>query len=166
MNIELSLPKNITEKDLSIFLSIKSYFSKIPRLKQMKNAFVTYDGLVLKNLFLVKRSAYNLSGFQDINFYIPYWKIVVEKYLVSKYGSSIKSKVFKEKSYAIVHSKWFNYAFWMNDSIYRCILLEKQLNKNDFILLLPSNLYQVPFVKETLSVFDFQIELVLLEVVA
>jgi capsular polysaccharide biosynthesis protein len=101
-----------------------------------------------------------LSGRKDINFYFPYWRDVLEKFLVCKYGKSLSSKVYTNQTYAIVHTKWFNYAFWMNDSIYRCILLEKKLTKNEFTLLVPSSIYNFPFVKETLSVFDFKIELI------
>ena len=158
--MKLNYPINLDQNDRCLFDSVKKHSSNLPKLKRFKHVFVTDNGLVLNKLFLYPRSGFNLSGRKDINFYFPYWRDVLEKFLVCKYGKSLRSKIYTNQTYAIVHTKWFNYAFWMNDSIYRCIVLEKNLNKNDFTLLIPKTIYNLPFVKETIKVFDFKIELV------
>jgi len=160
MKINLTYPINISENDKIIFDELLNYKVQKPIVKRFKNVFVSHEGLVLHRLFLEKRSGYNLKGKKDINFYWVYWKLIVEQYIVCRFGKSLQSKSYNSKKYAIVHSKWFNYAFWINDSIHRCILLE-ELNKNEKVtLLLPELMLKNQFVKETLSVFDFEIELI------
>lgn len=159
MKIELKYPYNIQSRDLSIFDAEKIYNSKLSKVKSFKRVFVSHEGLVLKNFFLYKRSAYNLSGRRDINFYFPYWREVLEKYVVCRYGKSLKSVDFLNENYSIIHTKWFNYAFWMNDSIYRCIILEEKFDKNEFILLVPRSIYEIPFVRETLDIFEFRVQI-------
>ncbi len=160
MKINLSYPENISEQDKILFEDIHSYNVSIPKIKRLKHVFVSHEGFVLKNLFLNKRSGYNLVGKKDINFYWPYWKLILEQYLVCRFGKSLQSKRYKKNTYTIVHSKWFNYGFWMNDSINRCILLEEWNKKERITVLLPEELFKLQFVRETLSVFNFKIELI------
>ena len=160
MKISLAYPKNIIEKDKCLFDSILDYKVKIPVVKKVKNVFVSYEGLFLQKMVLLKSSAFNLSGKKDINFYWKYWRLVAEQFLVSKFGKSLVSEYYKDGNYAIVHTKWFNYAFWINDSINRCVLLEKSLRNDEFVLLVPESLYEITFVKDTLSAFNFNIELI------
>ena len=122
------------------------YEVKIPVLKKVKNIFVSYEGLVLQKMVLLNRSGFNLCGKKDINFYWKYWRLVAEQFLVSRFGNSLFSKQYKNGNYAIVHTKWFNYAFWINDTINRCVLLENMQSEEDFVLLVPESLYEISFV--------------------
>ena len=162
MIIELSYPKNIGHHDKMLFDDIKKYHVSVPVLQQLKNVFVNHDGLVLKNFKLNVRSGYNLKGNKDINFYWAYWKLILEQYLVCKFGKSLKSLKFPNQkvTYSIVHTKWFNYGFWLNDALNRCILLEENYSNNNLVLLLPESILKIPYVKETLSVFNFNIKVI------
>ena len=160
MKITIPFPENITNKDRILFDDICTYEVNLPKIKRFKKVFVSYEGLVLDRFILCKRSAYNLIGKKDINFYWDYWKLILEQFLVSRFGKSLKYKEYTFKKYAIVHSKWFNYGFWMNDVMNRCILLE-EFNLNEKItLLLPETYLKNSFVKETLSIFDFDVEII------
>lgn len=159
MKIECEYPYNINEKYKILFKNLINYSVKIPKLKRISKAFISQDGLVLSKFLLEKRSGYNLTGKKDINFYFVYWKKILEQYLVCKFGRSLKSKNYNDGSYAIVHSKWFNYAFWINDSMNRCLLLEQSKDQN-FTLLIPESIYNLSYVKETMSIFNFKIEVI------
>lgn len=160
MKINLVNPKNLKKEHFSLFNILNPYRAEISKVKKFKNVFVTHDGLVLNKFILYNRSGYNLTGYQDINFYFPYWKDTLEKFFVCKFGKSLHSETYCDSNFAIVHTKWFNYAFWMNDSIYRCILLEENFHKKDYTILIPKSIYEQPFVKETIGVFDFQIKII------
>ncbi len=87
---------------------------------------MSHEGLVLSRFILNTYSGFNLSGKLDINFYFKYWKLILEQFLVCKFGNSLKSSVYIDKKYSIIHTIWFNYSFWITDSLNRCIMLEKE----------------------------------------
>lgn len=156
----LKLPVNIKKEDVHLFDYMLKNEPSLPSVKEIKNTFVTHEGLVLKHFILDSNSGFNLSGRLDINFYFKYWRLVLEQFLVCKIGKSLKSSIYSNKKYSIVHSKWFNYSFWITDSLNRCIMLENNYNLDDFILLVPENIYNNNYVKESLSVFNFKVELI------
>ena len=160
MKIRIPYPENISEEDRFLFDNILSYEVNIPKIKSFKNVFVSNDGLVLQRFLLNKRSAYNLKGKKDINFFWPYWKLILEQYLVCLFGKSLKSKHYTDTKYAIVHTKWFNYSFWMTDALHRCILMEEFNLKEKAIILLPENYLEISFVKDTFSIFQFEVEII------
>ena len=161
MQVTLPYPENINEVDKVLFDDILNYKVTTPKIKRLRNVFVSYEGLVLNHFVLNKRCAYNLIGNRDINFYWKYWKLILEQYLVCRFGKSLLSKRFSvKKKYTIVHTKWFNYGFWMNDAIHRCILIEEFNLKENITILLPEIYLQNHFVKETLSIFNFDIEVI------
>ena len=160
MKISIPYPENITEEDCVLFEDIRIYEVQKPNIKRLKNVFVTHEGLVLDRFILNKRCAYNLTGKKDINFYWTYWKLISEQYLVCRFGKSLQSKFYKEKKYAIVHTKWFNYGFWMNDALHRCILLEEFNLKEKITVLIPEEYLTNHFVKDTLSIFNFELEVI------
>lgn len=55
-----------------------------------KNIFISYEGLVLKNLRLLPKSHFNLVGLKDETFYWLFWKLAIEQYFVSTFGKSLK----------------------------------------------------------------------------
>lgn len=122
-------------------------------MKFLKNVFISHEGLVLKNFLLYSSSAYNLIGNKDNTFYFEYWKLTLEQYLVCKFGKSLKAKTLpKDSTYILIHSKWFNYSFWMTDSLVR--LFEAiSLTKTSFKLIYPENWDNISFVQETLALF-------------
>lgn len=142
------LPLNCDE-ELKVLLQpfIKSYHKKL-KIKRIKNAFVTYEGLVLKNGFLMLGSAFNLIGIRDKTFYIQFWRLAFEKWLVSKYGKTIPFEKVNE-TIAVIHSKWFNYGFWLNSYVPR--LLELKESGKAFKLMVPSHWKNIPYVKAVLD---------------
>lgn len=126
---------------------VKSYHKKL-KIKRIKNAFVTYEGLVIKNGFLVLGCAFNLIGIRDKTFFFQFWRLAFEKWLVSKFGSSIPS-IIVDEPIAVIHSKWFNYGFWINSYVPR--LLELKESRKPFKLMVPIHWENIPYVKEVLG---------------
>lgn len=143
-----------------LYEKFSKYSYRVPRVRKYRNVFISHEGIALKRFLLIGGTAFNISGFRDKNFYLNFWKTVVIQFLVCKYGRSLVSTRYKERKYTIIHSKWFNYGFWINSSLSRLIHLEEKGYLKDTVLLLPESIYSKEFVKDTLSVFDVEIELI------
>lgn len=140
------------------------YRQRASKIKSIKNAFVTFDGLVFKNLILEKSSAFNLRGFKDKNFYFVFWREAFEKYLVSKFGKSIPVIQLSDKyTYLLIHSKWFNYSFWINAYLPRLIQFVEQHKLTGVKLIYPENWDQIPYVSQSLTLFSIEKEVVPLD---
>lgn len=142
------LPENCDEELRGLLKKHQVSYHKESRMLSIRNAFVSYEGLVLKNFLLVIGSAFNLIGFRDKTFYFQFWKLTLEKYLVSRYGKSVPA-IHINETVAIIHSKWFNYAFWVNSYLPR--LLELIDSKKVFKLLCPEHWDNIPYVKLVLD---------------
>jgi len=127
---------------------------KVPelRVKEYKNVFVSHEGLCLQNFRLVPYSSFNICTRYDKSFGWQYYKLVLEQYLVSTFGKSLKKIVLPpDTTYAVIHTKWFNYSFWITSSLYRLIMLYK--SGKDFTLLYPEEWDDIPYVTESLKAF-------------
>jgi len=151
------LPKNISDENKHFFLDRQKYRVRTPKVHHLKNAFVSDQGLVVKNLFLNKYSALNLCGREDNTFYLPFWRLSLEQMLVSKFGKSLKSISLNDnKEYILIYSKWFNYSFWINSCLVRLIMAEKQGKLENSLLLYPEGWNEIPFVKDSLQCFNIK----------
>ena len=161
MNVNTKIPKNYN-KELERFLKKRQvYKANEPKINKIRNAFVTFDGLVLKNGLLQLGSAFNLIGFEDKTFYFQFWKEAFEKFLVSKWGKSIPSvQLASDKNYLLIHSKWFNYAFWINSYLTRLIQVEKELGLEGFVLIVPENWKSIPYVWDSITAFPIEVEII------
>ena len=138
------LPENCDEELRLLLEKHQVTYHKKPKILTIRNAFITYEGLVIKKNRLVIGSAFNLIGFRDKTFYFQFWKLALEKYFVSKFGKSIPS-IHCSETLGVIHSKWFNYAFWINSYLPR--LFELIDSKKDFKLMYPEHWDNIPFVK-------------------
>jgi len=150
-----ALPLNLTESMKPYFEKRQKYAVRIPQIQHIKNAFVSEQGLVVKNFLLNPHCAFNLLGNEDNTFYFPYWRLSLEQMLVSRYGKSLKSiKLEGEERYLLIHSKWFNYSFWVNSFLTRLLMAEEAGLLERTILLYPENWDNIQFVRESLSCFN------------
>lgn len=155
--VEVKKPINNNLELTEILNSKLKYNVCYPKIKEINNAFVTYDGLVLKNFILVKGCAFNLKGKEDNTFYYQFWREAIEKFLVSKYGKSIPSiHLDSTQKYLLIHSKWFNYAFWINAFLPRLFQAIK-LDSN-IVLIAPESWKTIPFVMQTLEKIEIKKE--------
>jgi capsular polysaccharide biosynthesis protein len=147
---------------MEAFISSDFSYSYTPAKNRIvKNCFVTYDGIVLKNLLLVKRCAFNLKGNLDNTFYKIFWREAVEKYLVCRFGKSIPfQKLNSEKNYVLIHSKWFNYSFWNTSSLPRLLQIIEQFPDKNFKLLVPEDWKEIEYVWESLKPFKLNFEII------
>jgi hypothetical protein len=157
--ITVKIPDNVQAEYLPLMKQRASYNVKIPEIRKIKNAFVSHYGLVLHHGLLAKGCAFNLSGNEDNTFYYPFWKQTLEEYIVCKWGKGLRSVHMKEPC-LIIHSKWFNYAFWVNAYLPRLLMAEEAGLLDKVKLLVPEKWQQIPFVWETLNIFSIQPEII------
>ena len=157
--IDTPYPINISDKLIKLLESKKKYIVSYPKIRRINDVFVTYDGIVLKNYFLVNGCAFNLIGRQDNTFYYQFWREAIEKFFISKYGKSIPSiKLDNNKSYLLIHSKWFNYAFWINAFLPRLFQAINELGSQSLNLIAPESWKSIPFVMDTLDKINIEIQ--------
>lgn len=148
----LKLPINIDSKNSHFFKKKCHHSFENTKVKELHNVFVSHEGLCLKNGFLVGKSTFNMLPFKDKSFYYENWKLAMEQYIVSKWGKSLEMIYLDEqKYYGIIHTKWFNYSFWINSSLIRLIRLLQF--KKEFTLIFPENWKYIKYVMDTLSAF-------------
>jgi len=160
-HISIPIPQFLSEEEKELFQQQATYQVTKPRIKTLKRVFVTHDGLVMKNGFLVDGCAFNLKPKNDHAFYFPFWKKTIEQFAVCKWGKSLKSiKLKGPKKYLLIHSPWFNYSFWINSFLPRLIEAEEAGHLQSCKLIVPENWKKIPYVWESLSCFKVEHEVV------
>ncbi len=163
-NIKTDLPLNFKKESMDkYFAPLINSKIKQPKIKYLNNVFVNTQGLVLKNGFLVKGCAFNLIGKEDNTFYFPFWKLTLEQMIVSKCGKSLKSIQLKDQSYLLIHSKWFNYSFWINSYLLRLIQAEEEGLLDKVKVIYPKEWDAIPYVVESLKCFNIRKEVIPLD---
>lgn len=159
--IEVPFPINVNPVMELLYKPYKYYEVTDSEVKTLRNTFVTYQGLVLKNGLLVEGCAFNLRGREDNTFYYQFWRDTVEKMAVCKWGNSLPSIHLKgPQKYLLIHSKWFNYAFWINSFLPRLLTAEKSGLLKQAKLIVPSIWKELPYVWESLKAFDVEMEII------
>jgi hypothetical protein len=157
LTVKGRFPMNYKEDNEAVFSGKIDYQYTPSRIKKLKHVFVSHEGLVLKNGMLVDRCALNLKGKDDNTFYYPFWRNLVEQYAVSKWGKSLPSiHLNKPQKYLLIHSKWFNYAFWITDYLPRLIMVEENFLLEKTVLIFPESWKSIDYVQESLSSFDIK----------
>lgn len=150
--VKNTLPINIdvAYKDLYVQKSVYN----IPELvvKKYSSVFISHEGLCWKNFRLLPYSTFNINSSYDAKHGWEFFKLATEQYLVSTFGKSLKKiQLDNHKTYAIIHTKWFNYSFWMTSSLVRLRML--YASGQDFTLLYPEEWDKIAFVQDTLRAF-------------
>jgi len=159
--VNIKLPINASHEVKELLFSYSTYSNDIPKLKKLKKVFVTYDGLVLKNGLLAGGCAFNLRGKADNTFYYFFWRDVIEKYAVCRWGKSLVSHHLKgPQKYLLIHSKWFNYSFWINSFLPRLVQAENAGILNDVKLIVPEGWKNIPYVWDSLEAFNISKEII------
>jgi glycosyltransferase involved in cell wall biosynthesis len=150
--ISIPLPINVDKEHQSYMEKFSSYLIREEKLIYKKNAIVTPEGLIGKLGVLHRYSAFNLRGNKDKNFYASLARLFLEQTLVSLKGKSLKRHKIPNKS-LVIHTKWFNYGFWLNSALVRLLIAEKAGILKDVQLIYPSNWKSIPYVNESLQLF-------------
>lgn len=162
--VKTDLPLNFEKESMDkYFTPLINSKIKQPKIRYLKNVFVNSQGLILKNGFLVKGCAFNLIGKKDNTFYLPFWKLTLEQMIVSKWGKSLKSIELKDQSYLLIHSKWFNYSFWINSYLLRLIQAEEAGLLDRVKVIYPKEWDAIPYVVESLKCFNIIKEVIPLD---
>lgn len=150
--IHIDLPQNIDERYRKLYQSKSAYRCPELGVKLYHNVFVSHEGLCWQYGRLLPYSTFNICTTYDKSFGWDYYKLVTEQYIVSTYGTSLKKVTLDDDvNYAIIHTKWQNYSFWITSSLFRLLLLQN--SGYDFTLLYPEEWDTVSYIQETLKAF-------------
>lgn len=150
--VHIALPKGIDERYRDLYARKSSYTYPELFVKQYKNVFVSHEGLCLQYGRLLPYSSFNICTRYDKSFGWQYYKLVMEQYLVSTFGKSLKKIVLDDDTqYALIHTKWTNYSFWITSSLVRLMMLQD--SGTDFTLLYPEEWDRIAYIQETLKAF-------------
>lgn len=161
-NVVTAMPENIATRDqYKFFEPLKQFNVRIPQIKELSEVFVSHQGLVLKNGLLVRGCALNLCGKEDNTFYYPFWRNTIEQYAVCRFGKSLESIQLRgPQKYLLIHSRWFNYAFWINTYLPRLIMAEKDGDLKSMKLIYPEEWKNLAYVNQSLEAFPIQHEVI------
>lgn len=156
--INTILPYNLEERYADLYKRKSTYECPQLEVKHYRNVFVSHEGLCWKNFRLLPYSTFNINSSYDAKHGWEFLRLVSEQYLVSTFGKSLKKICLPEdKTYALIHTKWFNYSFWMTSSLVRLRML--CLQQKDYTLLYPEEWDKIAYIKDTLCAFpDLKIE--------
>lgn len=150
--IHIPIPTNIDAAYKTLYEQKSSYVCPELGVKKYKNVFVSHEGLCLQHFRLLPYSSFNICTSYDKSFGWQYYRLVMEQYLVSTYGKSLKKIVLDDgTNYALIHTKWANYSFWITSSLVRLLMLQN--SGEDFTLLYPEEWDNVAYIQETLKIF-------------
>ena len=152
-HIKNRLPYNIGTKYFALYKAKSEYTCPHLGVKSYSNVFVSHEGLCLKNFQLLPFSSFNINSSYDAKHGWEFYRLVMEQYLVSTYGKSLqKIALDQTKTYGLIHTKWFNYSFWMTSSLVRLRMLYN--TGQEFVLIYPEEWDQIPYVQVTLKAFS------------
>jgi hypothetical protein len=156
-SVTCKLPLGIAPEDAHFFTKGLTRSVKIPEIRHLSSAFVSHWGLVLHRGILADGSAFNIRGNEDVSFHYAFWRHTIEEYAVCRWGKSLRSMhLHGPQRYLLIHTKWFNYAFWVNSCLSRLIEADKQGLLKTCILIVPEFWQRTPYVWESLKAFDVQ----------
>lgn len=149
--VKAKLPNNLAPKYKPFFISKQYYRIDDLSVKVHNNTFISYEGLCLKNLLLLKKSHFNIKGSKDKVFYFLFFKLVLEQYLVSTYGKSLTKVNLTNGRHLHIYTKWFGYFFWITDCLPK-LIKTMHLHK-DIKLIYPKSWDDILYVQDTLALF-------------
>lgn len=160
VQVELPTP-SYADPDLLEYLNQnQAYTLSSPGMDRLSNVFVSHYGLVSKYGWLNRHCMPNLFPPNDISQFWSFQKEVAFQEAVCRFGSSLKVRTLeKGKDYILIHHKWFGYAFWMScfmPRLLRALALPKSRNT---ALLVSKRWMNFPFVKDSLSNLDIELEI-------
>lgn len=151
-NISISIPQNIKEQYRGLYQQRSTYPCPKLQVRKVQNVFVSHEGLCWKNFRLLPYSTFNINSSYDAKHGWEFYKLATEQYLVSTFGKSLKKiNLSPNTTYGIIHTKWFNYSFWVTSSLVR---LQMLINSGvDFTLLYPEEWDKIPYIQQTLQAY-------------
>ena len=92
-HILVPIPTSIDASYKALYEQKSLYVCPELGVKKYRNVFVSHEGLCLQHFRLLPYSSFNICTKYDKSFGWQYYKLVVEQYLVSTFGKSLKSMV-------------------------------------------------------------------------
>jgi capsular polysaccharide biosynthesis protein len=151
MKVKLKLPLNyhqLSENHQHLFDNSFEYEEQ--PVVSIKNAFVTYNGIVLNGWRYEPACFYKPSNYKK-----KYWPFALKRKLLSifsRWGRARTTKIKESLPLGIIHQPYMNYFHFTIESLTRWIIL-----KNEFPsakILLPSELKKVSYIKQFIELLN------------
>jgi capsular polysaccharide biosynthesis protein len=146
--ISVSLPANIRDEEMCLFLPFSTYELNSLKLKKIKNAFVTYNGYCLDKNGLIKESHHHYP-----HQYGRFLKEASEFYHEAADNPHNLIELDNDHTYLLIHHPWFMYYHWICESLFRLWMVKDEIK--NMILILPDYYQKTEFVMATLEPFLF-----------
>jgi capsular polysaccharide biosynthesis protein len=148
--VKVAMPVNTILNGVALFKDT-SYQLPSPRVRYIKNAFVTNSGLVCNSNGLIKESChYKWEGqLQDC------LSEAVRYYYATEENAENLQMFDDNETYLVIHNRWqVNYFHWLNEAIYRLWLVKDKAD--GMILLLPSKEQLSNVAIDSLKIFNLK----------
>lgn len=149
--VKVSMPVNVTPDESHLFKPYLSYKLQPPRVRYLKNVFITCTGLVCGRNGLIKECChYDWEDQPTVCF-----ARACEFYYTAKEDAQNLLIFDDDETYLLIHHPWHhNYYHWLNETIYRLWVIKEAADQ--MVLLLPSQDQLSKFALDSLSIFTFK----------
>jgi capsular polysaccharide biosynthesis protein len=153
MKVKLNLPLNynqLSESHQRLFDNSFEYDEQ--PVVSIKNAFVTYNGIVLNNWRYEPACFYKPSNYKK-----KYWPFALKRKLLSifsRWGRAHTTKIKESLPLGIIHQPYMNYFHFTIESLSRWILL-----KNEFPtakILMPLELKKISYINQFIELLNIE----------
>jgi capsular polysaccharide biosynthesis protein len=152
LKYQIPYPINLPESKQALFKEFTSYTIEDPKVVQEQGVFVSHYGIGIKHGLLLRGTVPNSFGKGKPNWYGRFWRKGIEQYLVCRFGKSLPSRHLEApQTYILAHAPWFNYFFWVTESLPR--IMHAQAWHAQSKLILPESIARRAFVQESLKLF-------------
>jgi len=148
--IHVELPQNIADGDLALFQPFVNYELGDLDTLLLEEVFVTYTGLCIDATGVRTESHHSYSDKRDI-----FLNDAVVQFKEALSDSDKLIELDDDETYLLIHHPWAsNYWHWMTEVILRVWMVRNDIGK--MILILPDNMKNMSFVKQSLEGFKFK----------
>lgn len=144
------MPRNINEVDSTLFSPFVNYELDDLRILHLEEVFVTYTGLCIDESGVRKESHHAYEDKRDL-----FLNDAVVQFKQALNDPESLIELDDDETYLLIHHPWAsNYWHWMTEVILRVWMVRDRIHQ--MVLILPDNLKDIGFVKQSLEGFRFK----------
>ena len=155
MKVKRTLPININENDIDLFKHELDVKIGNPKIDSLKNIYIRKNKFYRFNLFEYKSKLWKMNTYK----FSVKIKVFMKNLLFKNFFKKVDYEVI-ENGIWVLDEKSSMYFHWMLDSLQRLELFKITINNNNSIkLLVPESIYDSPFVKMSVDVYNIEIKI-------
>ena len=155
MKVKRTLPININENDIDLFKHELDVKIGNPKIDSLKNIYIRKNKFYRFNLFEYKSKLWKMNTYK----FSVKIKVFIKNLLFKNFFKKVDYEVI-ENGVWVLDEKSGMYFHWMLDSLQRLELFKITINNNNSIkLLVPESIYDSPFVKMSVDIYNIEIKI-------